>query len=116
MHWGVQDAMYQAEQAIDDLLANFPNRFVAGALRVVIFPTGRHHLAPSDKLDHKVAKILQVPSATRSRIGRGQYLAPTPHNPVGLLEEALLDVMAADPIHQKILQTAGQKPAVYTTG
>lgn len=43
VHWGVQDAMYQAEQAIDDLLANFPNRFVAGALRVVIFPTGRHH-------------------------------------------------------------------------
>lgn len=56
VHWGVQDAMYQAEQAIDDLLANFPNRFVAGALRVVIFPTGRHHLAPSDKLDHKVAR------------------------------------------------------------
>lgn len=51
--------MHRAEQAIDDLLANFPNRFVAGALRVVIFPTGRHHLAPSDKLDHKVAKILQ---------------------------------------------------------
>ena len=45
VHWGVQDAMYQAEQAIDDLLANFPNRFVAGALRVVIFPTGRHHRA-----------------------------------------------------------------------
>ena len=108
VHWGVQDALYQAEQAIDDLLANFPNRFVAGALRVVIFPTGRHHLAPSDRLDHKVAKILQVPSATRSRIGRGQYLAPTPHNPVGLLEEALLDVMAADPIHQKICKQLGK--------
>ena len=74
----------------------------------MIFPTGRHHLAPSDKLDHKVAKILQVPSATRSRIGRGQYLAPTPHNPVGLLEEALLDVMAADPIHQKICKQLGK--------
>lgn len=108
VHWGVQDALYQAEQAIDDLLANFPNRFVAGALRVAIFPTGRHYLAPSDKLDHKVAKILQVPSATRSRIGRGQYLAPTPHNPVGLLEEALLDVMAADPIHQKICKQLGK--------
>lgn len=104
----MQDALYQAEQAIDDLLVNFPNRLVAGALRVAIFPTGRHHLAPSDKLDHKVAKILQVPSATRSRIGRGQYLAPTPHNPVGLLEEALLDVMAADPIHQKICKQLGK--------
>lgn len=55
-----------------------------------------------------MAKILQVPSATRSRIGRGQYLAPTPHNPVGLLEEALLDVMAADPIHQKICKQLGK--------
>lgn len=108
VHWGVQDALYQAEQAIDDLLKNFPNRFVAGALRIAIFPTGRHYDAPSDKLDHKVAKILQVPSATRSRIGRGQYLTPSEHNPVGLLEEALLDVMAADPIHQRICKELGK--------
>jgi acyl-CoA dehydrogenase len=33
VHWGVQDALYQAEQAMDDLLANFPNRVVAGLLR-----------------------------------------------------------------------------------
>ena len=51
MHWGVQDALYQAEQAMDDLLQNFPNRVVAGLLNVVIFPTGRHYLAPSDKLE-----------------------------------------------------------------
>jgi acyl-CoA dehydrogenase len=108
VHWGVQDALYQAEQAMDDLLANFPNRVVAGLLRVVIFPTGRHYLAPSDKLDHQVAKILQTPCATRSRIGRGQYLTPSEHNPVGLLEEALLDVIAADPIHQRICKELGK--------
>ena len=108
VHWGVQDALYKAEQAMDDLLKNFPNRLVAGLLNVVIFPTGRHYHAPSDKLDHKVAKILQVPSATRSRIGRGQYLTPSEHNPVGLLEEALLDVIAADPIHQRICKELGK--------
>jgi acyl-CoA dehydrogenase len=108
VHWGVQDALYQAEQAMDDLLQNFPNRVVAGLLNVVIFPTGRHYLAPSDKLDHKVAKILQVPNATRSRIGRGQYLTPSKHNPVGLLEEALVDVIAADPIHQRICKELGK--------
>ena len=111
VHWGVQDALHQAEQAIDDLLDNFPNRLVAGVMRLVIFPTGRHHHAPSDRLDHQVAKILQVPSATRSRIGRGQYLTPSEHNPVGLLEEALLEVMAADPIHQRILGKKSAEPA-----
>jgi acyl-CoA dehydrogenase len=108
VHWGVQDALYQAEQAMVDLLENFPNRFVAGMMSFVIFPTGRHYRTPSDRLDHKVAKILQTPNATRSRIGRGQYLTPSEHNPVGLLEEALVDVMAADPIHQRICKSLGK--------
>ena len=108
VHWGVQDALYQAEQAIDDLLRNFPNTFVAGMLRVVIFPLGRRYDAPSDKLDHKLAKIMQIPSATRSRIGRGQYLTPSEFNPAGLLEEALMDVMAAEPIHLRICKETGR--------
>jgi acyl-CoA dehydrogenase len=108
VHWGVQDALYQAEQAIDDLLRNFPNAFVAGMLRVVIFPLGRRYDAPSDKLDHKLAKIMQVPSATRSRIGRGQYLTPSEFNPAGLLEEALMDVIAAEPIHLRICKEIGR--------
>ncbi|MEW7313739.1 acyl-CoA dehydrogenase FadE [Buttiauxella gaviniae] len=108
VHWGVQDALYQAEQAMDDLLRNFPNAFVAGMLRVVIFPLGRRYEAPSDKLDHKLAKIMQIPSATRSRIGRGQYLTPSEFNPAGLLEEALMDVMAAEPIHLRICKETGR--------
>ncbi|EKM5762186.1 acyl-CoA dehydrogenase FadE [Cronobacter turicensis] len=108
VHWGVQDALHQAEQAISELLRNFPNGAVAGLLSLAIFPAGRRYDAPSDKLDHKLAKILQTPSATRSRIGRGQYLTPSEHNPVGLLEQALLEVMAADPIHQRICKEMGK--------
>ncbi|EOC1319338.1 acyl-CoA dehydrogenase FadE [Cronobacter turicensis] len=108
VHWGVQDALHQAEQAISDLLRNFPNGAVAGLLSLAIFPAGRRYDAPSDKLDHKLAKMLQTPSATRSRIGRGQYLTPSEHNPVGLLEQALLEVMAADPIHQRICKEMGK--------
>ncbi|MEN4768611.1 acyl-CoA dehydrogenase FadE [Duffyella gerundensis] len=100
--WGVQDALNQAEDAIDDLLRNFPNRLVAGTLRLTIFPAGRHCRAPSDRLEHKLAKILQIPSATRTRLGRGQYLAPSEHNPAGQLEQALHDVMAAEPIHDRL--------------
>jgi len=102
VHWGVQDALHQAEVAMDDLLRNFPNRMVAGALRLVIFAGGHHCPAPSDKLDHKLAKLLQQPSATRTRLGRGQYLAPSAHNPAGQLEQALQDVMAAEVIHDRL--------------
>ena len=33
LHWGVQDALNQAEDAIDDLLRNFPNAAIAATLR-----------------------------------------------------------------------------------
>lgn len=108
VHWGVQDALYQAEQALDDLLRNFPNSVIARLMRIVVFPLGRVHRAPSDHLDHQLAQLLQVPSATRSRIGRGQYLTPSEFNPVGLLEAALLDVIAAEPIHKRLSKEAGK--------
>jgi len=108
VHWGVQDALHQAEQALDDLLRNFPNGGVAGLMRLVIFPLGRRFTAPSDKLDHQLAKIIQTPCATRSRIGRGQYLTPSEHNAIGLLEAALADVMAAEPIHVRICKELGK--------
>ncbi|MDX6917709.1 acyl-CoA dehydrogenase FadE [Pectobacterium carotovorum] len=112
VHWGVQDSLHQAEQALDDLLRNFPNRVVAGLLTFIIFPLGLRCPAPSDRLDHEVAKILQTPSETRNRLGRGQYLVASEHNPVGLLEEALLDIIAAEPIYQR-LSKASDKPLPF---
>lgn len=102
LHWGVQDALHQAELAMDELLRNFPNRLVASVLRAAIFAGGKHCPAPSDRLDHQLAKLLQQPSATRTRLGRGQYLTPSEHNPAGQLEQALQDVMAAETIHLRL--------------
>ncbi|WP_034912564.1 acyl-CoA dehydrogenase FadE [Erwinia sp. 9145] len=113
LHWGVQDAMYQAETAVEALLRNFPNRLVAGLLHAVIFPTGRHCREPSDRLDHQLARILQLPSATRTRLGRGQYLTPSEHNPAGQLEEALSHVMAAEVIHDRLCKEQ-KKPLPFT--
>lgn len=109
VHWGMQDAMYQAEEALDDFLANFPTRWVATPLRVLLFPFGIRRTKPSDSLDGKVAAILQTPGDTRNRIGRGQFLEASEHNPVGKIEKALLDILAAEPIYQKVCQATGQK-------
>ena len=86
VHWGMQDSLRQTEVAIDEFLANFPNPVVGRLLRVILLPFGRIRRAPSDKLDSQVAQIIQTPSATRSRLGRGQFLAPTEHNAVGKIE------------------------------
>ncbi|MBD8511691.1 acyl-CoA dehydrogenase FadE [Photobacterium sp. WH77] len=109
VHWGLQDALYQTEQAIDQFLRNFPNRAVAGLLRVLILPRGLSRVQPSDKLDHKLAVMLQTPSETRDRLGRGQFLEAIETNPVGMMEEALKDILAAEPLYDRVCQAAGKK-------
>ncbi|PSU36818.1 acyl-CoA dehydrogenase FadE [Photobacterium phosphoreum] len=104
VHWGLQDALYQTEVAIDNFLANFPNRVIATGLRLLILPTGLRRRKPTDKLDHLVARLIQTPSATRDRIGRGQFLEATENNTVGMMEVALLDILAAEPIYDRVCQ------------
>ena len=69
LHWAMQDSLKQAEVAVDEFLANFPNKLIGKALRLVILPFGRVRKAPNDKLDSQVAQILQTPSDTRARVG-----------------------------------------------
>ena len=38
VHWGLQDALYQTEVAIDNFLANFPNKAIARGLRFIVLP------------------------------------------------------------------------------
>ncbi|KPA54653.1 acyl-CoA dehydrogenase [Photobacterium leiognathi subsp. mandapamensis] len=109
VHWGLQDSLYQTEKALDEFLKNFPNKFIAGALRVVLFPLGQRRVKPNDNLDHAVARLAQTPSATRERLGRGQYLEATEHNPVGMMETALKDILAAEPLYDRVCTAANEK-------
>ncbi|TNI02249.1 acyl-CoA dehydrogenase domain-containing protein, partial [Aeromonas jandaei] len=93
----------------DELLRNFPNRWIGLALRAVVLPLGRDMKRPSDKLDNQVARLLQTPSETRSRLAKGQYLTREEGNPFGLLEQALDDVLAAEPLFDKVCKADGVK-------
>lgn len=109
LHWALQDALFKAQEAIDELLRNFPNRWIGLALRVIVLPLGRDMTRPSDKLDNQVARLLQTPSETRSRLAKGQYLTREEGNPFGLLEQALDDVLAAEPLFEKVCKADGIK-------
>ncbi|MDP2194443.1 MAG: acyl-CoA dehydrogenase [Rhodocyclaceae bacterium] len=101
-HWAIWDAMYQAQQAFDGVIANFPNRFVGAFLHRSIFPWGHPYVFPSDDLGHEVAKALIGPSATRDRLTAECYLPATENEPVGAIELALLATLEAEPIEAKI--------------
>mgnify|MGYP001818891979 FL=1 len=89
VEWSVRTLMYQAQEALHSFLRNFPNRWVAGFLRVFIFPRGRTYSAPSDEIAHKVVDLITRSGEARERLSQQAYTTLEPGNPIGLLQEAL---------------------------
>ena len=102
VEWCCRTLLYKAQEQLHDFLRNFPNRFIAGAMRLVIFPRGRTYFAASDRLGRSIVEPLMMPSATRDRLAWGIYRTLEPGNPLGLLQEALELSVAAEPLEKRI--------------
>lgn len=102
LRWACDDALYQAQEALDGLLRNFPNRFAAAMLRMLVFPFGKPYAAPGDALGHQAASLLLEPSSARDRLTAGVYAPTDPSEPLGRLDDALRKVIAAEPVERKL--------------
>jgi acyl-CoA dehydrogenase len=102
VEWICRYVLCNFQQSLDNFLRNFPNRFAAATLRFLAFPYGRHFKAPNDHLDQQLAELLQTPSATRDNLTRGAYLAHVPNNMLGLLDSALIQTVATEPLEKRL--------------
>jgi acyl-CoA dehydrogenase len=107
LRWALEENLGLAEQALDDLLGNFPNPLFGCLLRVLVFPLGRRHKGPDDELDAEVAAILGRPHgdlALESLLD-GCYRPQGTNDPIAALQQAvdLLDGTAA--VRQKLHTT-----------
>ncbi|MGB7740040.1 MAG: acyl-CoA dehydrogenase, partial [Steroidobacteraceae bacterium] len=113
VEWSCRTLLYKAQEQLHDFLRNFPNRFIAGAMRIVIFPRGRTYFAASDRLGRAIVEPLMMPSATRDRLAWGIYRTLEPGNQLGLLQEALELSVAAEPLEKRI-RVEGVKTGLIT--
>ena len=112
MSWAMEDTLYRCELAMSELIDNFPNKVVGVVFKLLVLPFGRSLKKPSDVSDHKVARLLQTPSAARSRLGYGQYLTREEGNMLGELEQTLDDIIAAEKIVAKINKETGKRHGI----
>jgi acyl-CoA dehydrogenase len=113
VQYAVEDCLYDMQHAIDELINNFPNKIIAKVLRVIIFPLGTWLRKPDDDVAHKVAQLLQTPSASRTRLGQGQYLTRDGCNIFGRLEQTLEDIINCEPIYEKVCLALNKKLPFY---
>ncbi len=102
LHWACRYTLHTIQESFDGLLKNFPNRYVAWFMRRIIFPLGKPYMPPNDKLDHSVADLLLSPFISRDRLTEGIHIPDSTKESVGLLEDALTKVIAAEPVEKKI--------------
>jgi len=102
VEWACQDALYRAEKAFHELLLNFPNKMLARALRVIIFPLGRRFKKPSDHMDHQLSQLVMNPTATRDRLVANIYLEDAGNNAAALLMKALEAAISIEPIEKAV--------------
>ncbi|HSQ70561.1 MAG TPA: acyl-CoA dehydrogenase [Steroidobacteraceae bacterium] len=102
VEWSCRTLLYTAQEQLHGFLRNFPNRWLAALMRVVIFPRGRTYFAPSDRLGRRIVEQLMVPSESRERLADGIYKTVEPGNPIGLLQQALELSVRAAPIEKRL--------------
>jgi acyl-CoA dehydrogenase len=102
VEWCCRHLLYFAQEQLHSFLRNFPNRFLATFMRVLIFPRGQTYFAPSDRLNRSICDLIMNPTESRERLCHGIYKTVEPNNPLGLLQEALTLSLTAEPIEKRI--------------
>ena len=106
--WSFHSAIYKIQTALRLVVDNFPNRYMRFMLRFVVFPFGRREKEPGDRLTHRVAQLLLVPSDTRDRLTNGVFKSDTSDHPICLMEQALPQVILAEPLERRLLKALKQ--------
>jgi len=101
VRWAVRNDLYRAQQAIDQVLSNFPVKPLATLLRWMIFPLGTPFRPPLDSRNHECAKLVLEPGAARDRLTAGIFVSPREDDATGVLEAAFLASVACEPVEKK---------------
>jgi len=102
LEWACEDSFYKVQEAMKSVMRNFPIPIIGKILNIVIFPLTKPYGGASDKLGHKIARLLLDPSSTRDRLTRGIYLTEETDDPMGRLEYALKAVLDAEDAERKL--------------
>jgi acyl-CoA dehydrogenase len=94
--------LYQAQEQLHSFLRNFPVRWLAAIMRLIIFPRGLTYSAPSDRLNPLIAELVMNPGEARERLCHFVYRTLEPKNHLGLVQQAMELAIAAEPLEKKI--------------
>ncbi len=88
VQWSLDYCLWKIQDAFDEILMNFPNCWLAGILRWLVFPWGRSYRSPNDQLSFSVAQLMQKSGNVRDKITQYCYIGDSQEDSVGRVEMA----------------------------
>ncbi|MHC4221284.1 MAG: acyl-CoA dehydrogenase, partial [Planctomycetota bacterium] len=109
VEWSAKYSLYQVQVALDEILRNFPVKWLGVLVRMILFPLGQSLRQPNDYLSHRVAALLIKPGEARDRLTQGIFISDDENDITGCLEDALVKVIAAEPIERRLRANRQEK-------
>ncbi|TAK73208.1 MAG: acyl-CoA dehydrogenase [Gammaproteobacteria bacterium] len=100
--WSLQQCLYKIQIASNDVLDNFPQRFVGKLLSWIIFPFGQAYRAPQDQLHKNIVVPMLSSSDLRDRLTKYCYVSKHEKELSYRLDKALEQVANVEPILKKL--------------
>lgn len=104
MQWAATHCLYQAEQAMHELIDNHPSKLARVFLKPVLFPFGRRMKKTSHLLDRKVAEAISTPGPAREGLTAGMFIPKNSDDFIAKLEKAFDLAHKAYPQEQELLK------------
>jgi acyl-CoA dehydrogenase len=102
VEWSMKYLTSQYQIAMQEILQNYPSRFLAMKLRCLIFPLGARFNSPSDALDTSVSKLFTKQTDTRARLLESVYVEDSVTNPLGQVDAVFKRQAELKPLFDKI--------------
>lgn len=100
--WACRYALHQTQQAMDGILRNYPQPWLARLMRVVIFPSGCYFTPPSDATSSAVARVVQTPGAVRDRLTEYMFQPDDPEQIIHQVETAYELMCQTEPLRKTV--------------
>jgi acyl-CoA dehydrogenase len=105
VEWSCRTLLYHAQEQLHGFLRNLPNRWMAGLLRVLVFPRGRMYSAPDDELGQNIVRLITHATETRDRLCAGIYCTDEAGSPLGQLQRALVMAEKVQPLEERLRES-----------
>ncbi|MEM7425646.1 MAG: acyl-CoA dehydrogenase [Pseudomonadota bacterium] len=100
MHYAAQSSLHAAEEALSEVIRNFPVRPIGWLLRGLVLPFGIRCASPKDRLTRKVSNTISEPTAARARLSEGIHIEPD--SELDLLTRTFDLMVELEPVKQKM--------------